>query len=109
MVSKESYIKAFTKFEVPEKDVVWRSEEEQMKRKDVPIELGFLPDFFEMIQTQHLFRANSTFSFWAGFLNTAGKVYSPMIEDRVGECDVEFIEGNWPSIAKKNPDFRFGK
>ena len=108
-VSKKSYLTAISKFNLPEMNVVWRSEEKQLKWKDVPNDLSFLPDFIEMVQTRYLLRANSTFSFWASFFNTIGKVYSPLVENRIGECDVEFIEGNWPKIGGRTPDIIFGR
>ena len=50
-------------------------------------------DFFEIVASRAIFRANSTYSFWAGVL-TEGKVYSPVVEDRTGWIDCDFIPGN---------------
>ena len=109
VVSKKSYYDACDKFEIPRMypDIVWRSEERQVKWRGLDDDLLFLPDFFEMMQCQYLLRANSTFSFWAGFFNTTGKVYSPVVEGQLGECDVEFVEGNCSKIVGCNPDFIF--
>jgi len=109
VISKKSYYDACDKFEIPRmySDIVWKSEEEPVQWKGLNNDLSFLPDFFEMIQSQYLLRANSTFSFWAGFFNTTGKVYSPIVEGRLGECDVEFVEGNHPKIIGSNPDTIF--
>lgn len=50
-------------------------------------------DFFEMAASKIIFRANSSYSFWAGVL-CKGKVYSPVVEDRTGWIDCDFVEGN---------------
>lgn len=62
---------------------------------------SFLPDFLTMMRASVLLRANSTFSWWAAVLGDAD-VYSPVVEDRVGEHDVDFVRGNWPRCA--HPD-----
>jgi hypothetical protein len=43
-------------------------------------------------------RANSTFSWWAALLGR-GRVFSPLVEDRIGDQTVEFVEGNWPRMC----------
>ncbi|MBE3095124.1 MAG: alpha-1,2-fucosyltransferase [Actinobacteria bacterium] len=101
IVSKESYQKAFEKFNIRERDVVWKTEENQVRWRDMEDDLLFLPDFFEMMLAQHLFRANSTFSFWAGFFNR-NKVYNPVIGNKMGLSDVEFVEGNGLAIKAGN-------
>ena len=106
IVSKESYLKAFEKFGVREHDVFWKTEETQVKWRNLDSDLAFLPDFFEMVFAQHLFRANSTFSFWAGFFNK-NKVYSPSVGNKVGLNDVEFIEGNHPQLFPSHSDIMF--
>jgi hypothetical protein len=50
-------------------------------------------DFLTMMNCKILFRANSTFSWWAATLGDC-KVFSPKIEDKTGWVDVEFVEGN---------------
>ncbi len=107
VVSKNSYNKALEKFGIPYEGncMVWRSEEEQGQWKGLNNDMLFLPDFIEMMQCQYLLRANSTFSFWAGFFNTTGKVYSPIVEGLLAEHDVDFVEGNYPKIIGSNPDF----
>ncbi len=110
IVTKKSYYTACDKFDIPRTlsgGIIWRSEEAPLKWRDLDDDLSFLPDFFEMMQCQYLLRANSTFSFWAGFFNTKGKVYSPVVGGRLGECDVDFVEGNSPKLVGCNPDFIF--
>jgi len=68
--------------------------------------ISFLPDFFKMINAKTLLRANSTFSFWAGFFN-ADKVMSPRVGNLVGLQDVKFEEGNHCSIFPGQCDFVF--
>ena len=104
IVSKESYQKAFEKFGI--RDVVWKTEETQVKWRGLDDDLLFLPDFFEMMQAGHLFRANSTFSFWAGFFNK-NKVYSPSVGNKVGLSNVEFLEGNHPQLFSAHSDIVF--
>lgn len=59
----------------------------------------WLPDFYIMCRAQTLLRANSSFSFVAGMLNT-GQVYSPRIDGLTGgEQLVEFEAGNHCRLA----------
>ncbi len=63
--------------------------------------LSWLPDFWMMMKAKTLFRANSTFSWWAAILGT-GRVFSPVITGLKGgieQDDVPFVEGNWPRFA----------
>ena len=71
---------------------VWAREDSPRHVRGVP---DFLPDFITLMRASILLRANSTFSWWAGALGT-GCVYSPLVADRTGECDVDFVLGNWP-------------
>lgn len=56
-------------------------------------------DFFEIMHSKVIFRSNSTFSWWAAALSDA-KVYSPVVENRTGWIDCEFVEGNHPKIMQ---------
>jgi hypothetical protein len=59
--------------------------------------LEFVTDFFALLNAEVLFRANSTFSWWAATLGHAQKVYSPVVDGLSGyQTNVKFIEGNWP-------------
>lgn len=98
MVEKASYTKAFTRYAVAEQDVVWLTEETQQPDPELDAEgLGMLTDFFALMNADVIFRANSSFSWWGAALSGA-KVYSPVVEDRVGAQEVEFVEGNWPRM-----------
>lgn len=104
IIAKESYIKACKKYGLPEDKVTWILEENQKITPGLDGDLQFLPDFFFMINADVLLRANSTFSLWAGFFNR-NKVYSPLIGDRVGPSNVEFVEGNSPKLTSWNAEF----
>jgi hypothetical protein len=58
---------------------------------------GFLPDFFKLMYATHLYRSNSTFSWWAGYLGN-NDVYSPVVGNLVGLQTVPFVKGNHPKI-----------
>jgi len=98
LVERASYVRAFARYGVEEKDVVWVTEETQRPDPELDAEgLGMLTDFFTLINADVVFRANSSFSWWGAALSGA-RVYSPVVEDRVGLQDVEFAEGNWPRM-----------
>ena len=105
-ISKESYLRACDKFNIPKKNIRWVSEETQIKDPRLDDDLQFLPDFFLMVNADVLLRANSTFSFWAGFFNK-NEVYSPVVRGKAGLNTVEFIEGNHASTVDTNVDFCF--
>ena len=63
-----------------------------------PRGLEFLTDWLLLTRAMTILRANSTFSWWAAALGESD-VYAPVVEDRVGEHDVEFVRGNWPRCA----------
>lgn len=61
-----------------------------------------LPSFYRLMTAPILFRANSTFSWWAVTLGN-GRVFSPVIEGMKGgipnqHCD-NWVEGNWPRMS----------
>jgi len=122
IISKESYIK-----NEDSSKIIWVSEEKatndpmmnDISYSNTPSSrygndpfykdkgISFLPDFFRMTNAKVLLRANSTFSFWAGFFNTQ-KVYSPVVKGLVGEQDVKFVEGNHSAICNVTDDINFG-
>jgi len=62
-----------------------------------------LPSFYRLMTAPVLFRANSTFSWWAATLSD-GRIFSPVIEGMKGgvpnqHCD-NFVEGNWPRMSQ---------
>jgi hypothetical protein len=60
-----------------------------------------LPDFYRMTKAENLFRANSTFSWFAAVLGH-GNVFSPVITGLPGGIEhenVQFVRGNHPRCA----------
>jgi hypothetical protein len=110
IVSDMSYKNACHKFSLNYNEIVWVSDERSRYNEMASAEgIDFLPDFFILKNSTHLLRSNSTFSWWAGTLGNA-KIYSPLVEDKVGHCDVDFVEGNWPRlIDKKNNHPKHGE
>lgn len=64
-------------------------------------ELEWVPDFVRLMRAPVLFRANSSFSWWAATLGN-GEVYSPLIAGFEGgreHDNIPFVAGNWPRLA----------
>lgn len=95
-VSKASYVAAADKLGLRIDE--WAVQEQPRR---APAGLEFLGDWLMLARAGVLFRANSTFSWWAGALGD-GDVHAPVVEDRVGEHDVAFARGNWPRCADVN-------
>jgi hypothetical protein len=83
IVSDESYIKGAAKYN-------FDSNKALILDKETP---DFVNDFYLMMTCSTLFRANSTFSWWAATLGEC-EVYCPKVEDKTGWVDVEFVKGN---------------
>lgn len=122
-ISLESYYTAFNKYGFDKNNIEFISDDYQKKwhkfRQD-SVNLGWtypegsnydsniifdwLDDFLKMYFARTIFRANSSFSWWAGFLSPTATVYSPVINEskiygRNGlyeEINVDFIKGNSP-------------
>lgn len=63
----------------------------------------WLDDFLKLYFARTIFRANSSFSWWAAMLSPTARVFSPVIDktliygvDAIAEIDVDFVEGNHP-------------
>lgn len=135
VVSKESYYNAFKKFNFDPEKVEWVSDDytgkwHQNRKKTIkagwkyPVgseyikEIGFdwLDDFLKIYFARSIFRANSSFSWWAACLSPNAKIYSPIIDkkiiygvDALKEIDVNFIEGNHPNWMYNCPDINLKK
>jgi hypothetical protein len=122
VVSMESYRQAFRKFGYSEDSIVWVSDDYTGKwhvgRKnrfiggwEYPAGSQYLPgimfdwldDFLKLYFARTIFRANSSFSWWAATLSPTAKVFSPVIDkpyiygvDGMEEISVDFVEGNRP-------------
>lgn len=145
VVSKTSYLRAFDKFGVDPKGVEWVSDDttgkwhESQKRPVIGgwtypvgshvlpgVLFDFLEDFLRLYFARRIFRANSSFSWWAACLAPSATVYSPVLSKQhvmgihgMEEVDLEFVEGNHPHwmygrqdiiIPNHNPllDSKFG-
>jgi|HubBroStandDraft_2_1064218.scaffolds.fasta_scaffold00145_28 hypothetical protein len=121
-ISKESYLIACDHFGIDRSKLRFIQEESPLvvpqiepgywisphsdhhTRSDDPriTSLGFLPDFYALMQADILFRANSTFSLWAAILGHHSRIFSPNlngIKKRSGFQEVPFFEGNHCAIT----------
>ena len=109
LVSKESYVTACRKFGYDPNQITWVSEETQQRNVELERHgMPFLDDFLTLMDASVLFRSNSAFSWWAGTLSNA-KVYSPLVSNLVGPADVDFVEGNWPTLMQRYTDFHLAE
>lgn len=60
----------------------------------------YIVDFYVLTQAEVLFRANSSYSWWAAVLGN-GRVFAPIIDGveggKIQHC--QFVEGNWPKLS----------
>jgi hypothetical protein len=118
-ISKDSYLRACDQYGVDRAKLVFVSEEEPStvphidpmfrwkgRASDHIPGIGFLPDFVLLMRAKVLFRAPSTFSWWAAELGNHDRVFSPDQRgishegsDR-GFQDVPFIEGNHAPLTE---------
>lgn len=122
VVSMESYRRAFAKFGYAEDEIHWVSDDytgtwhvgRKMRYRGgwtYPAGSEYLPavmfdwleDFLKIYFARTVFRANSSFSWWAAMLSPTARVFSPVIDkthiygvDGMEEICVEFVEGNHP-------------
>jgi hypothetical protein len=122
VVSVDSYLQAFQKFGYSAESILWVSDDYTGKwhvgRRTrhiggweypagshylPPIIFDWLDDFLKLYFARTIFRANSSFSWWAATLSPTAKVFSPVIDKRhiygvdgMDEITVDFVEGNHP-------------
>ncbi|MAG28208.1 hypothetical protein CMI47_22010 [Candidatus Pacearchaeota archaeon] len=111
-ISEECYIESCVKFGYEKEDVIVVSEEKRQPEDSG--NMDFLYDFFVLTEADVLFRSNSTFGWWAGFLGNQKIVYSPDVQGKAGQhmIDVDFVEGNYPchmEIDNRHSDLYFGE
>lgn len=122
VISKDAYLRAFKKFGYDEDAMQWVSDDyigkwhvgRKMRFRggwEYPVGSEYLPgivfdwldDFLKLYFARTIFRANSSFSWWAATLSPTAKVFSPVIDrshiygvDGMEELDVDFVKGNHP-------------
>ena len=123
VLSKESYYEAFKYYGYDPDKIEWCSDDWLKQwhpnRPDTPrfgwsypagaeyrpgIMFDWLEDFLRLYFARTVFRANSSFSWWACLLSPTAKVYSPILEnqiiygrdDKLEEITAKFAEGNEP-------------
>src|SRR5262245_41159903 len=135
VISRESYLRAFKKFGYAEDSIQWVSDDYTRKwhvdRKlrfrggwGYPTGSEYLPgivfdwldDFLKMYFARTIFRANSSFSWWAAALSPTATVFSPALDrrhiygvDGMEEIDVDFVAGNHPHWLYGAPDIILGE
>ena len=128
-VSKKSYEKAFKKFDYDPEKIEWSTDDwtgrwgvgtpgdgDWFSRRggwNYPVGseyfpdicFDWFPDFLRLYFARSVFRANSSFAWWACLLGNQEKVFSPLLHERNiysgkdgsgKETDFEFVEGNSP-------------
>lgn len=106
-ISMESYTSACEQFGFDPKSIHFVSQESPNKIAPLEkLELGFVADFYQLIRARILFRANSTFSWWAATLGSAEHIFSPDLRSVLaGLTELQFtpfVEGNWPSMSNSH-------
>ncbi len=122
VISKASYSAAFEKYGFDPAAIEWVSDDYTGRwhenrppsvrgRWRYPAGSEYLPevmfdwleDFLRMYFARTVFRANSSFSWWAAFLAPHARVFSPIVNrrhiygvDGTQELDLAFVEGNHP-------------
>ena len=122
VISIDSYRRAFEKFGYDADAIQWVSDDytgqwhvgRKMRYRGgwaYPAGSEYLPgivfdwldDFLKLYFARTIFRANSSFSWWAATLSPTATVFSPVIDrqhiygvDGMEEIDVDFVEGNHP-------------
>jgi hypothetical protein len=79
------------------------------------IMFDWLADFLKLYFARTIFRANSSFSWWAATLSPTAQVFSPVIDKRhiygvdgMEEIDVDFVAGNHPHWQYGEADLEIG-
>jgi hypothetical protein len=134
VIAKASYDRAFARFGFDPSAVEWTSDDyTQQWHADRPVRprggwsypegsevlpgvvFDWLEDFLRLYFARTIFRANSSFSWWAAFLSPTARVLSPVLDKRhiygvdgMDEIDVEFVEGNHPHWMYGNADIIIG-
>jgi hypothetical protein len=134
VISRESYVRAFAQYGFDPERIEWVSDDYRRQwhtdrpaaprgRWRYPVGSEVLPhllfdwleDFLRLYFARTIFRANSSFSWWAAFLAPHARVFSPIIDsqhiygvDGMEEVSVDFVEGNHPHWMFDNADIVIG-
>ena len=99
--TSDDHIKKWHKDRIPNEEFGWKYPEGSNYRPGKIFD--WLEDFLRLYFARTIFRANSSFSWWAAFLSPTATVYSPVLDksliygvDGLEEIDVKFVEGNHP-------------
>ncbi|MGV0949107.1 MAG: hypothetical protein ACOYB3_00235 [Azonexus sp.] len=94
-VGEEAYTVAIVENGFGHLPVTWVREDKPREYKRPGVE--WLIDFWTLYNADVVFRANSTFSWWAAALGKAQHIFSPVIEGKRGfHAQVPFVRGNHP-------------
>jgi len=135
VISKDAYLKAFKKYDYDPDSIVWTTDDwsgkwgvgnpaqytEEVNQRggwnypvgshivNKEIIFEWLPDFLRLYFARSIFRANSSFSFWAATLakgrETPPNIFAPRLDKRIlyakketyeQETEFEFEKGNHP-------------
>ena len=119
MVSRQSYLDAFAKFDQDPSKVVWVSDERKVGwnyDKEIPKIGGrtipWLADFLKIVFARNIFRSNSSFSLFASWISNCENIYSPWLHTySPGEVvDFKFVRGNhphWMSVKGVHASYQF--
>ena len=136
VLSRESYFRAFEQYGYDPASIEWVSDDYSGKwHVDRPEEVrggwsypvgsqylgperifDWLADFLKLYFARTIFRANSSFSWWASFLSPTATTFSPVLHrqviygrDSLEEVDYEFVEGNHPHWMYGCDDIHFSE
>ena len=119
MVSRNSYLNAFAKFDQDPQKVLWISDEQKVGwkwKKEIPKIGGrlipWLPDFLKIVFARNIFRSNSSFSLFASWISNSESIYAPWLHEYTpGEVnEFEFVKGNhphWMSVKGVHASYQF--
>jgi hypothetical protein len=134
VLSKSAYFNAFKRYDIAPDEVQWISDDYTGRwhtNRPVTIRGGWsypvgseylgpgvifdwLEDFLKLYFARTIFRANSSFSWWAAFLSPTATVYSPVVDRRLiygvdghEEVEYEFVPGNHPHWMYGCDDIHF--
>jgi hypothetical protein len=110
-ISKECYTNICAEFGYNASDLIYVTEDKRQPGDTG--DMGFIYDFMLLMNSDVLFRSNSTFGWWAAFLGDCDMVYSPVVQDKAGQHGVcvDFVEGNHPchmQIDDRHSDLYLG-